>query len=183
MSITADDQMAPYDGATYDDGFSVTYSGFVNGEDENVLTGTQSYATVSSGAVVDALDAGSYVIRASGLESDNYDITWADGTLTINRTTTVNALCARRSRYQGGCRHAGGPEIDANAKPTTCRSASNDIAISTCCPALPAVRNAPRPLYGLAIPRKYGFMSERGNGHLDFSPCTPPPRNADALST
>ncbi len=57
----------------------VTYTGFVNGENENVLTGelTYSYTYVQNG------DVGDYTITPAGLTSDNYEINFESGTLTV----------------------------------------------------------------------------------------------------
>ena len=59
--------------------FSVIYNGFVNGENESVLSGTLSF---SSNANED-IGIGTYSIDASGLTSDNYAITFMPGILTI----------------------------------------------------------------------------------------------------
>ncbi len=60
--------------------FSVTYSGFVNGENELVLNGT---LTISSDADEDS-GIGTYPITPSGLTSVNYEIKFEAGVLTIN---------------------------------------------------------------------------------------------------
>jgi hypothetical protein len=64
--------------------FSVSYSGFVLGDDPSKLSGTltfQTSATISS-------PAGSYPIKASGLSSQTYTITYVDGTLTVRPAST-----------------------------------------------------------------------------------------------
>ena len=65
--------------------FSFNYMGFVNGEDESVLDAEPSSATTT--ATVDS-DAGSYTIQVSqdGMD-DNYDFTYVDGELIINKAT------------------------------------------------------------------------------------------------
>ena len=71
--------------------FSVTYSGFVLDQTESVLSGNLVFTTT---ATKDS-DVGSYVVKASGLSSDNYAITYVDGTLTITQaeqTINVDAL-------------------------------------------------------------------------------------------
>lgn len=69
--------------ATYGDAipnYTVSYDGFVNGDDENDLGGTLGfdckYAQFS--------DKGEYTIKASGYISDNYDIEYVDGKLTVS---------------------------------------------------------------------------------------------------
>ncbi|MCY6379420.1 beta strand repeat-containing protein [Hoeflea prorocentri] len=84
LSVTADDRSANYDGFAYDEGFSVSYSGFIGEEDESVLSG----ALIYSGSAVGAIDQGSYTISASGQTSGNYSIAYTDGTLTINSFVT-----------------------------------------------------------------------------------------------
>ena len=59
--------------------FSVTYSGFVNDEDEEDLDGELEFETDADRSSC----AGSYLITPSGLTSSNYDITFVKGTLTV----------------------------------------------------------------------------------------------------
>ena len=82
LTITADNQSKTYDGLPYSD-FTVHYEGFVYGEDESVLDGTLSF----EGLAVTAVDAGAYTILPKGLTSDNYDIEFVEGTLTIEKAT------------------------------------------------------------------------------------------------
>ncbi len=94
LTVTASDFSRMFDGSPYAGGNGVTYSGFVNGETSAVLGGTLSYGGSSQGAT----DAGSYVITPQGLTAGNYDITFANGALTISqRPITVRANDAARS--------------------------------------------------------------------------------------
>ncbi len=95
LTITAEDKSKEYDGELFSP-FTVTYSGFVPGEDENNLSG----ALVFSGTAATATGSGQYVITPSGLSSDNYLITFENGTLDINGKplTVVNAV-ARSKVY------------------------------------------------------------------------------------
>ena len=61
--------------------FSVSYDGFVNNETESVLGGSLAFAC----AYVRYGDAGTYSIIPSGLKSDNYEITFVNGTLTVSK--------------------------------------------------------------------------------------------------
>jgi large repetitive protein len=63
--------------------FSVTYSGFVNGENNGVLGGTLVFST---DADVNSC-ADDYDINPSGLTSGNYNITFNKGTLTVTGVT------------------------------------------------------------------------------------------------
>ena len=87
LAIEADDKSKVYDGQVFS-AFTVTYTGFVSGEDENDLGGTLQF----SGAAIDAINVGSYAIIPSGLTSDNYSIDFQQGSLTITpETLTITA--------------------------------------------------------------------------------------------
>ena len=61
--------------------FTVEYTGFVNDEDENVLTTAPTFeCTADADSPV-----GTYAITPSGAVADNYDFTYVPGTLTIYR--------------------------------------------------------------------------------------------------
>ncbi len=69
--------------------FSVSYSGFVNNENESVLGGS----LVLECDYVKYGNVGTYSITPSGLTSDNYAITFSSGTLTVNKkqiTATIS---------------------------------------------------------------------------------------------
>jgi hypothetical protein len=59
--------------------FSVRYTGLVNGETSNVLSGTLSISTTATAAS----PPGSYPIFPSGLTSSNYALVFVPGTLTV----------------------------------------------------------------------------------------------------
>lgn len=103
LTATANNDSKTYDGLAYSGGNGVTYSGFVNGETASVLGGTLTYGGTSQGAV----NAGSYGIGLSGLTSNNYDITFVSGTLTVDRANLIvtardDVLTANGSPYAGG---------------------------------------------------------------------------------
>ena len=79
LTVTADSVTITYgdDRPT----FSVSYDGFVNNETESVLGGSLAFAC----AYVRYGDAGTYSIIPSGLKSDNYEITFVNGTLTVSK--------------------------------------------------------------------------------------------------
>lgn len=81
LTVAAVDDTKTYDAAAYVGGNGVTYSGFVNAEDQSVLAGSISYSGSSQGAV----DAGTYVITPQGVASGNYDITFTDAALTVDK--------------------------------------------------------------------------------------------------
>ncbi|MEQ9377491.1 MAG: MBG domain-containing protein [Imperialibacter sp.] len=59
--------------------FTVSYTGFVNGEDAASL----DVQPTASASVADALQPGTYSIKVSGGNDDNYLFSYAEGTLTI----------------------------------------------------------------------------------------------------
>lgn len=61
--------------------YSVTYDGFVGGETETVLGGTLQFTCT----YVQWSDVGDFDIIPSGLTSDNYDITFSEGILTVGK--------------------------------------------------------------------------------------------------
>jgi len=80
LTVTANNASKTYDATAWSGGNGVSYSGFVNGENDTVLGGTLVYGGNSQGAV----NAGNYLISAGGLSSGNYAINYVDGTLTID---------------------------------------------------------------------------------------------------
>ncbi|MBE0540497.1 MAG: DUF4082 domain-containing protein [Verrucomicrobia bacterium] len=80
LAVTADDKSKVYDGAVFS-GFTSTITGFVNGDDENVVTGSVSYG----GTATTAMNVGSYLITPvlTELNAANYTITPVNGNLTI----------------------------------------------------------------------------------------------------
>lgn len=69
--------------------FSSTYTGFVNNENENVITSHGSYSTTASSTS----DIGTYSIQQTGATAQNYVFEYENGTLTINKaplTMTAN---------------------------------------------------------------------------------------------
>lgn len=67
--------------------FTISYSGFVNGENESVLTTKPTITTTAS----KNSEAGTYPISISGGEAKNYKIEYEEGTLTVNKAPlTIN---------------------------------------------------------------------------------------------
>ncbi|OZB53291.1 MAG: hypothetical protein B7X38_05445, partial [Stenotrophomonas sp. 14-69-23] len=100
LTVTANNAGKTYDATAWSGGNGVSYSGFVNGENEAMLGGTLAYGGNSQGAV----NAGNYLISASGLSSGNYAISYVDGILTIDPRTlgiVVNLTGTVRKTYDG----------------------------------------------------------------------------------
>ena len=101
-----------YNGLVYT-GFTVRYSGFVNGETPSVLGGSLTF----SGAGTTAALPGTYTVTPGGLTSTNYAITFNNGTLNIGYGTCngsdpggvilppINADGQQRLQAQGGQHH------------------------------------------------------------------------------
>ena len=68
--------------------FVLTYNGFVNGEDERVLT---KMPEVTCEATADSAP-GEYRIVVSGAQADNYNISHSNGVLTVVRSTGIELL-------------------------------------------------------------------------------------------
>ena len=96
--MTANNAVKTYDGNAYAGGNGVVYAGFVNGETQAVLGGAVAYGGTAQGAI----NAGPYVIAPSGLSSSNYDITFANGTLTVNQLMlTLGGITVSNKTYDG----------------------------------------------------------------------------------
>jgi gliding motility-associated-like protein len=83
LTITVEDKSKVF-GAS-DPTLTVKYETFVNNETASVLSGTLSISRVAGESV------GTYVITASGLTSDNYEITFVDGEFSITAKAISNA--------------------------------------------------------------------------------------------
>ncbi len=75
---------------------TVSYSGFKNGETSSVIN---TGATASSAANATS-GVGAYSTVASGASDDNYDFTYVNGTLTVNKAT-LTATASNGSRAYG----------------------------------------------------------------------------------
>jgi uncharacterized repeat protein (TIGR01451 family) len=87
LTITANGSSRQYGGV--DPAFTVSYSGFVNGDGPGSLSGK---VTCTAGDTASS-PVGNYTINCSGLSSTNYMITFVPGTLTVTRallTVTAN---------------------------------------------------------------------------------------------
>ncbi|MEN9573644.1 MAG: hypothetical protein RL514_1499 [Verrucomicrobiota bacterium] len=86
LTITADDLAKTYGMAN--PALTASYSGLVNGENASVVSGLGLNTTALTGS-----DVGAYPVTGSGASAANYSLTYAPGTLTINKaalTVTAN---------------------------------------------------------------------------------------------
>jgi hypothetical protein len=95
LSVTADDKTTVY-GAELP-AFSAHYNGFVLGESPAVLEGALAFATPAT----QGSPAGAYAITPYGLTSNNYDITFNDGTLTVDKAHASIAFAGGSFVYDG----------------------------------------------------------------------------------
>ena len=77
LSVTVNDKTITYGDAV--PGFTLSYKGFVGGETASVLGGEATFRHKYE----QFSDVGTYTVTASGLTSENYKITYNDGTLTV----------------------------------------------------------------------------------------------------
>ena len=68
---------------------TASYSGFISGEDTNVLT---SPAVLNTTATINS-DAGAYPITASGTAAANYTVSYDNGTLTVVQAPQLSYAC------------------------------------------------------------------------------------------
>ncbi|MNK25922.1 hypothetical protein D3C87_442520 [compost metagenome] len=86
LTVTAKAASKTYDKVAYTGGNGVDYAGFITGDNAaNSVTGTVSYTGTSQNAIA----ANTYAIVPGGLSSSNYAITYANGTLTINKAELI----------------------------------------------------------------------------------------------
>lgn len=81
LSATADDRDKTYGDANPT--LTVSYSGFVNGEDASVLDAAPTASTTAD----ETSGAGTYSITASGGVDNNYSFAYLDGTLTVGQAS------------------------------------------------------------------------------------------------
>lgn len=126
LTITADNKtrLANQSNPT----LTVSYSGFVNNENNTVLT-TQPVVSTTATA---SSPAGNYDITVSGAAADNYNIIYVKGTLTIDplsaQTITFTALPARKYGEDG-------------IKPIATASSKLTVGFTSSNPSVAIIRN------------------------------------------
>ncbi|MDL2198533.1 MBG domain-containing protein [Halopseudomonas aestusnigri] len=103
-TVTANSGTTTYNGAEQSvSGFTV--DGLVNGEDQSVVTGV----TTSGGK---GINAGSYVLTVGGGSADNYELSFVDGTLTINKAQATVTANSGTTTYNGAEQSVSGFTVD-----------------------------------------------------------------------
>ena len=109
LTVTAKAKSISYGDAAANDG--VTYEGFVKGETSMVLGGALAFAYKTQDAspadYTTTSPVGTYDIVPSGLTSDNYEITFTKGTLTVERAKTAVGPTVADSRTYNGTEQNG----------------------------------------------------------------------------
>ena len=99
LTVTVDDQSRTY--GSSNPALTVSYLGFVNGDDASDLT---TAPTASTAATVTS-DVGGYAITASGGVDDNYTFNYVDGTLTVT-PAPLTATAEDKSKTYGSANPA-----------------------------------------------------------------------------
>ncbi|MCR4842498.1 MAG: Ig-like domain-containing protein, partial [Eubacterium sp.] len=105
LTVTALDSSVTFGEEAADTG--VTYSGFLDGEGVDDLKGTLGYIYKSIAGDyyvagdVDYGKTGTYVITPFGYTADNYEITYVNGSLTVNVASETPELTADNIAYEG----------------------------------------------------------------------------------
>ena len=107
LTVTADNKTIKYGEEPQ---FTAKYDGFVNGETETttgVLNGTLAFACdyVKAGSA-DNSKVGTYVITPGGLTSANYEISFAEGTLTVGRAAGQVSIASVGNKTYGDAEFA-----------------------------------------------------------------------------
>ena len=110
LTVTAEDKSITYGDEA--PAYSVVYDGFVNGETQDttgVLDGTLTFSCDYRKA--DATEntnsnAGTYVITPGGLTSANYEISFAEGTLTVGRAAGQVSIASVGNKTYGDAEFA-----------------------------------------------------------------------------
>ena len=88
LNITANNVIRTYSGSAFSGGGGVSYSGFLGADNAASMSGALTYTGNSQGAS----HAGSYTLTPGGLSNSNYNLSFGNGTLTINPATLTPSL-------------------------------------------------------------------------------------------
>ncbi|MFY0256171.1 MBG domain-containing protein [Chitinophaga sp. 30R24] len=97
LNIIARNDTRSYTGTPYTGGNGVDYISFVNGDDATKLSGTLTYSGTAQGAI----NTGTYTITPGGLTSNDYNLVFTDGQLTITPASQQITFNAPGDKNQG----------------------------------------------------------------------------------
>ena len=100
LTVKAKDDKTFYGRDAHD--FGVFYFGLTNGENESVLGGALDFDCEYNREDVDHRASGTYDIVPKGLTSDNYEITFENGTLTVEKAMLTVTPTSGQSKEYGG---------------------------------------------------------------------------------
>jgi hypothetical protein len=111
LTITANNRTITY-GDHLPGDFAVSYDGLAGSDTSSVLGGTLSFSTIYN----QWANAGSYSITPAGLTSSNYNITFADGTLTVDPLNIAGATMSFSGTFTyNGAAHEPIPTVQQGA--------------------------------------------------------------------
>jgi len=93
LTVTSENKERIYSEAN--PALTVTYNGFVNGENEDVLDTRPTASTIASPAV----NTGIYPIVSSGGDDNNYSFLYIDGNMTVNRSLLSITAVDKTKKY------------------------------------------------------------------------------------
>jgi len=96
LTVTASNVSKTYDGLTWAGLPSAIYTGLVGGDSAASLSGSLSVSGAAG-----AVNAGTYTLTPGGLSSGNYDISFANGILTITKAPLTIAVGNAGKTYDG----------------------------------------------------------------------------------
>ena len=99
LTVTADDQSRPY-GAT-NPVFTATFSGFLNGDTNTVVSGDPAFSTTADTNSPVAGNPYSITVTNGTLTATNYDFAFVDGQLIITPATVSGSITASNKVYDG----------------------------------------------------------------------------------
>jgi len=141
---------------------TASYSGFVNGETPSSLTTPPALGTTATAAI----PVGSYPITASGAASPNYTISYANGTLAVNKAA-LTITAANASKLYGAALPVLTASYSGFVNGDTVGSLTTPPALSTTATAASPVGSYPITASGAASPN---YTISYASGTLTVSP-------------
>ena len=109
LIVTAGDDSKVYDGDAFD-AFDITFDGFKGDDDASMLDGEIQWEILDADGetVEESVNAGTYTIIPSGLSSNNYNITYESGDITITKAYAAISVEGKNVTYDGNAHSATG---------------------------------------------------------------------------